>query len=146
MNIHNFLSFFVALRLITTYPAPVFLFPRRRSNCRTTAGDNGIFLLNVPPDRHGRFAERDTACLLEGRRRIREIYGDHSLRAAPFLSGNGQIRRHRIDVRIIDSHCSNRQREEKEGSQHNFTGLHAAIPLPLTVLRSRPRYCLQNKT
>ena len=44
-------------------------------------GGNGIFLLNVPPDKHGRFAERDTACLLEVGRRIRETYGDRSLMA-----------------------------------------------------------------
>ncbi len=42
-------------------------------------GGNGVFLLNVPPDRYGRFAERDTASLLEAGRRIRETYHDHSL-------------------------------------------------------------------
>ncbi|MES2924690.1 MAG: alpha-L-fucosidase [Verrucomicrobiota bacterium] len=41
-------------------------------------GGNGVFLLNVPPDRHGRFADRDVAVLKETGRRIRSTYGDLS--------------------------------------------------------------------
>lgn len=42
-------------------------------------GGNGVFLLNVPPDKTGRFGERDVATLRETGRRIRETYGDHSI-------------------------------------------------------------------
>jgi alpha-L-fucosidase len=42
-------------------------------------GGNGVFLLNVPPDKHGRFGERDAACLAEVGRRVRATYGDNSL-------------------------------------------------------------------
>ena len=38
-------------------------------------GGNGIFLLNVPPDKTGRFGARDVACLEEVGRRIRATYG-----------------------------------------------------------------------
>ena len=40
------------------------------------AGGNGVFLLNVPPDKSGRFAPRDVATLEEVGRRIRATYGD----------------------------------------------------------------------
>ncbi len=56
-----------------------------------------------------------------------------------FYRGNGQICRHRMDVGIIAGQCRNRQMGEKQGSHHNITRLHAAIPLPLTVLRSHPQ-------
>ena len=42
-------------------------------------GGNGVFLLNVPPDRTGRFAPRDVACLLEVGQRVRQVYGDNTL-------------------------------------------------------------------
>lgn len=42
-------------------------------------GGNATFLLNVPPDRHGRFPDRDVACLMEVGRRIRETYGENLL-------------------------------------------------------------------
>ena len=38
-------------------------------------GGNGVFMLNIPPNRDGRFSDRDVACLLEVGRRIRETYG-----------------------------------------------------------------------
>ena len=43
------------------------------------AGGNGVFLLNVPPDKSGRFGPRDVASLEEAGRRIRETYGDAAL-------------------------------------------------------------------
>lgn len=42
-------------------------------------GGNGIFLLNVPPDKTGRIAPRDEAALTEVGRRIRETYGNRKL-------------------------------------------------------------------
>jgi alpha-L-fucosidase len=57
-------------------------------------GGNGIFLLNVPPDKSGRFAPRDIACLEEVGRRIRATYGNRELMdgatsdAAAVLDGN----------------------------------------------------------
>jgi len=40
-----------------------------------SVGGNSVFMLNVPPNRDGRFSERDTACLVEVGRRIRDTYG-----------------------------------------------------------------------
>ncbi len=45
-------------------------------------GGNAGFLLNVPPDRTGRIAPRDAACLREVGKRIRETYGTHLLDGA----------------------------------------------------------------
>lgn len=42
-------------------------------------GGNCVFLLNVPPDRNGRFAPRDVAALGEAGRRIRATYGTRDL-------------------------------------------------------------------
>jgi alpha-L-fucosidase len=42
-------------------------------------GGNAVFLLNVPPNPAGLFAERDVASLTEAGRRIRATYGDSSL-------------------------------------------------------------------
>ena len=39
-------------------------------------GGNSIFLLNIPPNREGRFSERDAAVLQEVGKRIRETYGE----------------------------------------------------------------------
>lgn len=39
-------------------------------------GGNSIFLLNIPPNKEGRFAERDIESLREAGRRIRETYGE----------------------------------------------------------------------
>ena len=39
-------------------------------------GGNSIFLLNIPPNKEGRFAERDTETLREAGRLIRETYGE----------------------------------------------------------------------
>lgn len=41
-----------------------------------SVGGNSILLLNVPPNREGRFSERDAAVLREVGRRIRETYGE----------------------------------------------------------------------
>ncbi len=38
-------------------------------------GGNSVFMLNVPPNRDGRFSEEDRKCLIEVGRRIRETYG-----------------------------------------------------------------------
>ncbi|MFM7181958.1 MAG: alpha-L-fucosidase [Verrucomicrobiales bacterium] len=43
------------------------------------AGGNGVFLLNVPPDKSGRIAPRDEASLKETGRRIRATYGTREL-------------------------------------------------------------------
>lgn len=45
-------------------------------------GGNAIFLLNIPPDRNGRFSERDVEVLEETGRRIRETYGTNLLDGA----------------------------------------------------------------
>ncbi len=45
------------------------------------AGGNGVFLLNLPPDKSGRIAPRDVASLEESGRRIRATYGDRALMA-----------------------------------------------------------------
>lgn len=45
-------------------------------------GGNSIFLLNVPPDRDGRFAARDSAVLYEVGRRLRDTYGHDLLAGA----------------------------------------------------------------
>ena len=41
-----------------------------------SVGGNSILLLNVPPNREGRFSERDASVLREVGRRIRETYGE----------------------------------------------------------------------
>lgn len=38
-------------------------------------GGNSIFLLNIPPNREGRFADTDVEVLKEAGRRIQETYG-----------------------------------------------------------------------
>jgi len=43
------------------------------------AGGNGVFLLNVPPNNHGLFSDRDVACLEEVGRRIESTYGNRAL-------------------------------------------------------------------
>ena len=45
-------------------------------------GGNSIFLLNVPPNRDGRFAARDSAVLYEVGRRLRDTYGNDLLKGA----------------------------------------------------------------
>lgn len=40
-----------------------------------SVGGNSIFMLNIPPNKDGRFSPRDAACLREVGRRIRETYG-----------------------------------------------------------------------
>ena len=45
-------------------------------------GGNANYLLNVPPDHHGRFAVRDEACLLEVGRRIRATYSGNLIAGA----------------------------------------------------------------
>ncbi|MBQ9450226.1 MAG: alpha-L-fucosidase [Bacteroidales bacterium] len=47
-----------------------------------SVGGNSILLLNVPPDRRGRIAPRDSAVLAEVGARIREIYGNDLLSGA----------------------------------------------------------------
>lgn len=42
-------------------------------------GGNGVFLLNVPPDKSGRIASRDESVLVEVGRRIRATYGSRDL-------------------------------------------------------------------
>lgn len=44
-------------------------------------GGNGVFLLNLPPDKSGRIAPRDVASLEDSGRRIRATYGDRALMA-----------------------------------------------------------------
>lgn len=40
-----------------------------------SVGGNSLFMLNIPPNRDGRFSDRDAACLVEVGRRIRATYG-----------------------------------------------------------------------
>lgn len=40
-----------------------------------SVGGNSIFMLNIPPNKDGRFSPRDADCLVEVGRRIRETYG-----------------------------------------------------------------------
>lgn len=45
-------------------------------------GGNANYLLNIPPDNHGRFAARDEACLLEVGKRIRATYSKNLIDGA----------------------------------------------------------------
>lgn len=45
-------------------------------------GGNSTFLLNIPPNRDGRFSDRDVATLKEVGQRIRETYGADLLKGA----------------------------------------------------------------
>ncbi|WP_430809410.1 MULTISPECIES: alpha-L-fucosidase [unclassified Carboxylicivirga] len=45
-------------------------------------GGNSTFLLNIPPNREGRFSDKDVAVLEETGKRIRETYGNDKLAAA----------------------------------------------------------------
>lgn len=47
-----------------------------------STGGNAIFLLNIPPDKNGRFAAEDVKVLRETGRRIRETYGNDLLKGA----------------------------------------------------------------
>jgi len=47
-----------------------------------STGGNAIFLLNIPPDKNGRFAAEDVEVLRETGRRIRETYGNDLLKGA----------------------------------------------------------------
>ena len=40
-----------------------------------SVGGNTVFLLNIPPNREGKFSERDVNTLIETGKRIREVYG-----------------------------------------------------------------------
>lgn len=57
-----------------------------------SVGGNAVFLLNVPPNREGRFSPRDVASLKEVGKRIRETYGTNLLAGAKapaaLLDGN----------------------------------------------------------
>lgn len=54
-----------------------------------SVGGNAVFLLNVPPDRTGRFAEGDVACLREVGRRIGATYGEDLLAGAAVEDEHG---------------------------------------------------------
>ena len=47
-----------------------------------SVGGNSIFLLNIPPNREGRFSDEDVAVLEEVGKRIRETYGENLLAGA----------------------------------------------------------------
>lgn len=53
-----------------------------------SVGGNATFLLNIPPNREGRFSDRDVAVLREVGRRIKETYGTDLLKGA---DGPGQV-------------------------------------------------------
>lgn len=55
-----------------------------------SVGGNSVFMLNVPPNREGRFSKRDADCLIETGRRIRETYGVN-LAAGAKASGDGLL-------------------------------------------------------
>ncbi|MCA8971713.1 MAG: alpha-L-fucosidase [Planctomycetes bacterium] len=61
-----------------------------------TVGGNSVFLLNIPPNRSGRFAERDVAVLRAVGRSIRETYATNLVHA---VSGGGE----RQGVRVTAS-------------------------------------------
>ncbi|MBN2652633.1 MAG: alpha-L-fucosidase [Spirochaetales bacterium] len=42
-----------------------------------SVGGNSVFMLNIPPNRQGRFSPRDEEALIESGRRIREIYANN---------------------------------------------------------------------
>ena len=54
-------------------------------------GGNGIFLLNVPPDKSGRIAPRDEAVLLETGRRIGAAYGSREILAGATSDATGVL-------------------------------------------------------
>ena len=47
-----------------------------------SVGGNSVLLLNIPPNREGRFGERDVAALLDAGQRIRDTYGTNLLKDA----------------------------------------------------------------
>ncbi|NRA48869.1 MAG: alpha-L-fucosidase, partial [Phaeodactylibacter sp.] len=47
-----------------------------------SVGGNSIFLLNIPPNREGRFSDEDVAVLEEVGERIQETYGENRLKGA----------------------------------------------------------------
>ena len=55
-------------------------------------GSNSVLLLNIPPNREGRFGARDVAALLDAGKRIQETYGTDLLKGAtgaePLLDGD----------------------------------------------------------
>lgn len=51
-------------------------------------GGNATFLLNIPPNKEGKFSPRDVACLIEVGKRIEETYGVNLLDSA---SGNSDV-------------------------------------------------------
>ncbi|MGE9311276.1 alpha-L-fucosidase [Niabella sp. CJ426] len=47
-----------------------------------SVGGNSTFLLNIPPNREGRFSERDVNALLDAGKRIKETYGNNLFKNA----------------------------------------------------------------
>ncbi len=47
-----------------------------------SVGGNSTFLLNIPPNRQGRFSERDVKALLDAGKRIQETYGNNLFKNA----------------------------------------------------------------
>lgn len=62
-----------------------------------SVGGNSIFMLNVPPNKDGRFSKRDADCLIETGRRIRETYGK-DLAAGATLSVKGSLQDGKLDT------------------------------------------------
>lgn len=54
-------------------------------------GGNGVFLLNVPPDKSGKIAARDEATLIEVGRRIRATYESRDLMAGATSDASGVL-------------------------------------------------------
>ncbi|NWK56189.1 alpha-L-fucosidase [Verrucomicrobiaceae bacterium N1E253] len=66
-----------------------------------TVGGNGVFLLNVPPNREGRFAERDVKALLGAGKRIRATYGKTAAGLKPGGEGVYQLDQSTVINRVM---------------------------------------------
>ena len=79
-------------------------------------GGNSIFLLNIPPNREGRFSERDAAVLREVGSRIRETYGE----------GRNLLSRARGPKKVLDG---------RNDSYADADGLVIRLRKPVTINR-----------
>lgn len=81
-------------------------------------GGNSTFLLNIPPNREGRFSERDVNALLDAGKRIKETYGNNL-----FKNAKG-------DTKILDNNASTFSLLKKGAMELLIT-----TPAPVTINR-----------